>query len=513
MTAEAGGGRGRLDRRAFLRLCGLGAGLGALPACGDGMRGEPGIPVPPGDFTVPPLLEGELVDGVRVFRLQLQPGEVAWVPGSPTATYGVNGDVLGPTLRLVRGEQVRIEVTNTLAEVSTVHWHGMELPARADGGPYQPIAPGATWTSEFAVVQRALTAWYHPHPMHATARQVYMGLAGVLYVEDPAVPSALPSTYGVDDLPIVIQDRRLFADGTHPYSGGATPAMHDMMAGMRGSTLLVNGRITPRAVVPRGWIRLRLLNGSNARIYNLGLSDDRPMRLVATDGGLLAAPVETTRVQLAPGERAEVLVDLGADAVGAEVRLVSYSAEVFDELFVGMMGANLTDALDRATFDVMTLVADADPGPDVAPPTAFAPIARLAEADAIRTRSLVLSMMQGGVYINGAQMTELDVVPAVIDFQIRTGDTELWDVRNTSGMAHPLHVHHTQFQVLDIDGAPPPPALAGWKDTVVIGPGARVRLLIAFRGEGDATMPYLFHCHILEHEDMGMMGRFYVLPA
>lgn len=455
---------------------------------------------------IPPLDEGELVNGVREFRLNLQTGSVEWIQGRPTATYGANGDVLGPTLRFRRGERVRIEVTNALGITTSLHWHGMQVPAHADGGPYQTIAPGATWTAEYDVIQRAMTAWYHPHLMHETARHVYMGLAGMIVVDDPTDATELPATYGVDDLPVIIQDRRFAADGTHSYSEGKAPSMHDHMAGLRGDTLLVNGRITPRAIVPRGLVRLRLLNGSNARIYNLGFSDNRSFLHIASDGGLLAAPDTTTRVLLAPGERAEVLVDF---ASGDAAQLVSYSGEVFATLFTGMMGANLSDALDRTTFPIMTFEVGGEPS-SLAAPTAFAPIARDTANDAIRTRTIAMSFAPGRFQINGTVMTELEPVPAALSFQMAPGDAELWTVTNTSGMAHPLHVHNKHFQVLDINGQPPPAVLAGWKDTVVIRPGDTVRLLLRFEGTADADHPYLFHCHILEHEDMGMMGRFFI---
>jgi len=505
-----------VDRRGFLKLSGAGwvtTRLG-LFGCGDQATVPPDAVVDMGNLPVPPLLEGELVGGVRSFTLDVQTGSVEWVAGAPTATYGVNGPVLGPTLALRRGERVRLEVTNSLSETTTLHWHGMQVPARADGGPYQTIAPGATWVAEFDVDQRATTTWYHPHQMHATGRQVYMGIAGVIRVVDPAEAFPLPSTYGVDDIPLVIQDRRLFADGTHPYSDGGTPTMHDHMSGMRGPIMLVNGAITPRAVVPRGLVRFRLLNGSNARIYNLGLSDNRTFKLIATDGGLLDAPVATTRVLLAPGERAEIVVDFGADAAGTAVQLVSYSSEVFSSLYIGMMGANMTDALDKGTFDVMTFETGAMPAPQTSVPATFEPIVRIAAGDAVRTRTLTFSMAQGAWLINGAEMTSLDNVPAAIDFQVRSGEIEIWEVTNTTFMAHPLHLHHKHFQVLSIDGQPPPPALAGWKDTVTIRPSETVRIIIPFAGAGDSQFPYLFHCHVLEHEDMGMMGRFFLLdPA
>lgn len=491
----------------------------SLLACGGkhGMSPSPDGSTSPdgggvtGEFPVPPLDDGELVDGTRVFRLQLQTGSVEWIAGHPTATYGVNGDVLGPTLHLRRGEHVRIEVTNALAETTTLHWHGLEVPARMDGNPYQTIAPGATWLSEYDVDQRALTAWYHPHQMHQTGRQVYMGLAGMILVDDAAQASELPSTYGVDDLPVILQDRRFFADGTHPYSPGKTLTNFDMMSGVRGDTMLVNGRISPHGIVPRKLVRLRVLNGSNARIYHLGFSDGRAFHQIASDGGLLAAPIETTRVLVAPGERAELVVDFSGDAEGATVELQSFSGEVFGSLYVGMMGTHLTDALDRSTFSIMTFEARGEPSPETIP-AAFEPIARGSAGDAVRTRAITMSMQTGTFLLNGTRMTELGNVPAAINFQIPAGDTELWSVTNTSGIAHPLHLHNSHFQVLDIDGQPPPPEFAGWKDTALIKPGRTTRLLVRFTGTPDATTPYMFHCHILEHEDMGMMGQFFLVP-
>jgi FtsP/CotA-like multicopper oxidase with cupredoxin domain len=502
----------QLTRRRFLHGLGLAGAAAALPAgtgCGDDPVDPPG-----GDgLPVPPLVEGELEGGVRVFRLELRRGEVDFGAGAPTATYGINGPFLGPTLRFPRGERVRVEVTNSLGEESSLHWHGMQVPARKDGGPYVTIAPGATWTVDLDVDQRPATVWYHPHPMHQTARQVYMGLAGLIYIADLAPRADLPSTYGVDDLPLVIQDRRLFADGTHPYSDGGTVAMHDMMAGLKGSTILVNGAVRPRGTVARGLVRLRVLNGSNARSYHLGFSDGRSFRVIASDGGLLAAPLTATRALVAPGERVELLVDFSADPRDATVTLQSFSGEVLAELFTGMMGANLADELDRTTFDIATFAIGAPLPSTIVPPAAFEPIARGAAGDAVRTRDLAMSMRMGGWYLNGTQMTALEPVPAAISFQIPAGDVELWTVTNSSGVAHPFHVHHRPFQILDIDGAPPPPALAGWKDTVVIGPGRVVRLLIDFAGTPDPAFPYMFHCHILEHEDHGMMGRFFLVEA
>jgi len=501
-------------RRTFLSACGLLGAKLALPGCGGGSSATPdgGTDGAPdggasGTLPIPPRDDGELVDGVRVFRLALQTGTMMFV-GVPTATYGVNGAFLGPTLRMRRGERVRVEVTNRLGEPTTLHGHGMHVPAGEDGGPYQLIAPDETWTAEYDVVQRAMTTWYHPHRMHETGRQVHMGIAGLIAVEDPADTPALPSAYGVDDLPLIVQDRRFAADGTHPYSPGRTLAMHDMMAGLRGETMLVNGAVTPRAVVPRGRVRLRILNGSNARNYNFGFADDRSFQLIASDGGLLAAPITTTRVLLSPSERAEIIVDFGADAPGTTLGLRSYSGEVFGTLFVGQMGANLSDALDRTTFDIMSFEVGDTAGTAGEVPASFAPITRMTAADAARTRTIALAFQAGNWFINGTQMTQLGTVPAAIDFAIPAGDIEIWRVTNTSGMAHPFHVHNRHFQVLDIDGQAPPPHLAGWKDTVIVAPGRVVQIIVPFEGAPDGANPFMFHCHILEHEDMGMMGQF-----
>lgn len=504
------------SRRRFLHVSGVaGAGVLALPivGCGSEAPGEGGVDAAPAPaFPVPPLDDGELVGGVRVFRLRVQAGTVEWVSGFPTATYGVNGAFLGPALRFRRGERVRLEVTNQLDEITTLHWHGVQLPAASDGGPYQTIEPGATWVTEFDVVQPAMTAWFHPHQMERTARHVYMGIAGVIVVEDDALDVELPSTYGVDDLPLVIQDRRLAADGTHPYSPAHAPSMHDRMAGLRGEIMLVNGVRALRGVVPRGLVRLRLLNGSNARAYHLGFADGRSFVQVAGDGGLLAEPVTTNRVLLSPGERAEILVDFGGDAGGSAVALVSFSGEVFAQLFTGAMGGAVADALDRTTFEIMTFEVGAAPAAALSPPSALPPIVRMTADQAVRTRSIVLDMTGPSVTINGARMMSLGAsVPAVINFQIPSGSVERWDVVNNSFMSHPLHVHDRHFQILDIDGQPPPVHLAGWKDTVLVAPGQVVRLMMRFEGTTDAAFPYMFHCHILEHEDMGMMGQFYIV--
>ena len=525
-----------LHRRTFLKLTGIATVASALDGCSsfsvdtadtsstdetgvanvsvdDASAVADGVVQPPenlGSLPLPPMLEGDLSGGIRTFELNLQPGQREWIAGNPTATYGINGDFLGPTLHFHRGERVRLKVTNSLEEATTIHWHGLELPAKSDGGPYQIIDPGTTWIAEYDIIQRPLMAWYHPHQMHQTARHVYMGMAGLIYLDDPAQSVKLPSTYGVDDIPLVIQDRRFAADGSHPYSTDEPLTEQDILAGLKGEMMLVNGAIMPTATIQQGLIRLRILNGSNARTYNLGFTDDRLFYRIGNEGGLYEAPIETTRVLLAPAERAEILIDFGTDVQGTTIGLKSYSSEVVDTLFTGP-GTDLADAVDHTDFDIMSFEIGEPSVTNITIPTAFEPIARMKGSEAVRMRSLTLSMRGPSVFINNAQMLDMDNVPAEINFQIPAGDVEIWTLTSTSGMAHPLHIHHRHFQILDIDGEAPPPQLDGWKDTILLQQDQVVRILLKFVGTADSEYPYMFHCHILEHEDAGMMGQFYIV--
>ncbi len=482
-----------------------------LSACGSESDSDVEVPRSNAPFPLPLQLEGELSGNLRTFKLSMQKGTMEWIAGRPTDTFGINGNYLGPTLRFNRGERVRLEVHNGLGEISTLHWHGIQLPAQSDGGPYQTIDPGATWVTEYDIVQRALMAWYHPHHMHETGRQVYMGMAGLIYIDDKSQEVELPSEYGVNDIPLVIQDRRFNSDGTHVYSTGDISSQNDRMAGVKGKTILVNGAVGPELRVLKGLTRFRILNGSNARNYNLGFSDNRAFQYIGNEGGLFENAIDSTRVLLSPGERADILVDFTGAASTTSIRLQSYSGEVHAELFSGRMGSNLSDAYDQSTFDIMTLQVAEDVGQVISPPKEFAAITPMLETAAVRTRTLELSMARGDVFINGAQMLDTTSVSQAISFNIPAGDTEIWTLTNSSGMAHPVHIHHRHFQILDIDGAQPPAYLRGWKDTVLVRPNQVIRVLLKFEGTTDPNFPYMFHCHILEHEDAGMMGQFYIV--
>nr|WP_115329907.1 multicopper oxidase domain-containing protein [Tsukamurella paurometabola] len=447
---------------------------------------------PPADglrpLPVPPLAPSRTdADGARLFELTAGAGTTEITPGRATRTWGFNGAILGPTLRARNGEKVRVRVHNTLPEETTVHWHGMHLPARADGGPHQPIAPGATWTTEWTVRQDPATLWYHPHPHGTTERHVYRGLSG-FFLLDGAAPSGLPSEYGVDDVPVVIQDRRL-------TPAGQLDETLTQAVGMTGPTIVTNGIAGAYLASPRSRIRLRLLNGSSGRSYNLGFSDGRRFSLVGTDGGLLPSPLPLDRIFLSPGERAEIVVEMAADDA---VVLRSFPA-----------GAAQRGRIDRDiaarfgfddTLDVLTLRSGAvRPSPPL--PAALAAITPLAAGDAGQRRRFDLQWHM----INRLRMDMNR-----IDFAVREGATEAWEVRNVDNWPHNFHVHDVQFQVTSFNDSAPPPALRGWKDTVYLAPGDRATLVMRFADYSDPLYSYMFHCHLLTHEDAGMMGQFLV---
>ncbi|TQM16058.1 multicopper oxidase family protein [Pseudonocardia kunmingensis] len=479
-----------LARRRFLVLGGA-AGLTALAAACSFVPRDP-IVVPlsgdPRPLHVPPLARSELDHrGRRVFDLAAAAASTRFVAGTTTPTWGFNGTYLGPTLRASRGEEVLMRVTNALDEATTVHWHGMHLPAVADGGPHQVIEPGGTWEPTWRIDQPAATLWYHPHSHGETESQVNRGLAGMFLIDDDAEAAlALPRHYGVDDIPAIVQDRTFAADGTFVDDG------HND-AGLLGDTLLVNGTIAPYLDVSTERVRLRLLNASSARSYRFALDSDQPFALVATDGGLLPAPRTVDSVQLTPGERAEVVV-----ALRSAERIVLRSLP--QDLQAGSGRSRDWGAED--TFDVLELRAASalTASPDL--PSTLVEFSPLDPADAVRTRSFRLS----GDSINGEEMDM-----SRIDFAVTAGSTEVWEVTNGHSQPHNFHVHDVRFQVLDTDGVPREAERESWKDTVYLPPDTTTRIVMRFGHHTDVDVPYMYHCHLLYHEDNGMMGQFVIV--
>jgi blue copper oxidase len=442
---------------------------------------------------IPPLLEPRIdEDGRKVFDLRLQAGMSELLPGKPTETWGANGTYLGPTLRATNGDRVAISVTNELPVATSIHWHGMHLPPDADGGPHQMINPGASWSPSWTIDQPAASLWYHPHPHGLTEDHVYRGLAGLFLLDDPdASALALPNRYGVDDIPVIIQDAQFDDQGRLEFGDSLFSPI-----GRLGFEILVNGTHDPHLDISSQRVRFRLLNASSARSYNIGFADNRPFHLIGTGGGLLAEAHRLTRVQLSPGERAEILAQFG----GSD-RAVLRSFEV--DLGLDGLQARFAGADDR--FDLLQVRAAAELTPAPPLPDRLVHHERLAETDAVRVRRFELN---GSSRINDKKMNMTR-----IDEKVTVDTTELWEVTNQSGNPHNFHVHDVQFQIVSYAGAAPPPALAGRKDTIFIPPHAAVRFLVRFTDYTSPTWPYMFHCHLLRHEDNGMMGQFLVLPA
>ncbi|MFT3662197.1 MAG: multicopper oxidase domain-containing protein [Gordonia sp. (in: high G+C Gram-positive bacteria)] len=463
-----------------------------LAACGALPRGRDVLStVDAVDFRtplrIPPLADPGPVPGRPSFSLTLQAGESSIVSQGTTRTWGVNGPLLGPTLRMRRGDRVSIEVRNRLDESTTLHWHGMELPSEADGGPHQMIEPGGIWTPRWRVDQPAATLWYHPHPHGRTERHVYRGIGGMLIVDDDSpLTRDLPHEYGVDDVPVIVQDK------TFDEAGRLIETEREAV-GMLGDTILVNGTVGPVLTVVAERTRLRLLNASTARIYDFGFSDDRVFAVIASDGGLLAAPLRRTRIRLSPGERAEIVVRMRP---GETTVLRSYPQDL------GVASPNAEAAGARDRLDVLQLVAGASIRPSPPIPDRLSASAPADETGVSRTRTFGLG--DGRIDDRVMDMQRIDAT-------VRLGATEIWEVINNHGLPHNFHVHGVRFRVLDVDGRPPPPELAGWKDTVYTRPGARLRLTATFRNPSVGHLPFMYHCHLLRHEDDGMMGQFTVV--
>lgn len=522
-----------------------GAGMGSMTGM-SGMGGMAGMGMAPSQsataapdagvfrraLLIPPELHGWVQNGVLHYALRMAAGRSMLVDGLHTATWGYNGAVLGPTLRVPRGKAVHIALNNALDQSTTTHWHGAHVPGDMDGGPQSLIAPGGQRDVHFTLQQPASSLWYHPHPDTRTGPHVYAGLGGMLLVDDPADQHlGLPQQYGVDDVPLILQDRRLAPDGRLLYM----TSMMDRM-GMKGDRFLVNGREQPFWNAPAQWVRLRLLNAANARLFNLAFNDGRAFHVIATDAGLLARPVPVRSLLLAPSERAEILVDLRRDQ-GRRLVLRSDSGAVVPDLSSMPMDA---DAFDHHGFDLLELRIGPPAGTSARRPERMVELPTL-HADAPVRRFTLQGMsgnmmggMQGGTQTmggmtsmpansgpggmslgeGGARLFSINhhhMNMARIDQRVRLGSTEIWEVVNQGHMAHPFHYHSTSFQILSRNGNSPPAHEVGWKDTVLVRRGDTVRLIAHFNQAAGDAHPFMFHCHILEHEDNGMMGQFTVI--
>ena len=459
----------------------------------------------PADTHLPiPMLIDAAKQGNAV-HLKAISGRHAFIEGKPTGTYGYSTRVLGPVIRLQRGDEVQVTVENALDTVTTVHWHGLLTPGYNDGGPQQLIHPGKIWRPVLKINQPAATLWFHPHPHHDTARQIYMGLAGMIIVDDGSDNRLnLPRTYGVDDLPIILQDRSFDSDGSIGYDNNDLNAL-DIAYGARGDTIIVNGAIAPVAKVPASLVRLRLLNAANAQNFDLRFRDRRAFHVIASDGGFLAAPVAVNALMISPAERFEILVDF---ADGKTVALETGPDKEMGE-FGRVAPDGSADYVAVMQFEPTAGSANVKHMPKrLIEPSVALPSSAVRRRQFILDSGLCASRPQASAHADMPALIGINGKPfdiGRIDVETKLGTTEIWEITSI-GMAHPFHVHGALFRVLSIEGSPPPAHLTGWKDTVLV--EDKAELVIAFNQSATRDHPFMFHCHILEHEDAGLMGQY-----
>jgi FtsP/CotA-like multicopper oxidase with cupredoxin domain len=517
-------GRHRQDRRHFLKM----AGYGALGLMTSGLR----------PFTEPLFAKAPEAGSGFVPDLDLsltaRPGRVNIFPGAPTGVWRYEAQVhagdsrrvvsmpdsyLGPIIRADTGQNIRIRFVNELSEPSIIHWHGLHVPAAMDGHPRDVVGPGQTYRYEFTVDNRAGTYWYHPHPHGRTGPQVYGGLAGLFLVSDEEERNAgLPG--GSRDVPLVIQDRTFGPDNQLVYLS------HPMerMTGFVGDRILVNGMPDFTLPVSTGAYRLRLLNGSSSRIYRLAWKDGRPLVVVGTDGGLLEKPVYRRTVFLGPGERIELWADFSQTPVDTETALVSLPFDAGAASGPGPMRGGRPGfgnfLPNGAGFPIFRVRVTRSVREGRRLPERLTRIPPVEPAEAVnldRPRRFALTMGHMRWAING-RVFQMEQVAD--DEVVRIGTREIWEFSNAGGgmgmmrmmdMPHPMHLHGHPFQVVYRSGVAHDGYVdEGWKDTVLLMPGERVRILTRFE---DHPGLFLYHCHNLEHEDMGMMRNYYVRTA
>lgn len=454
---------------------------------------------------IPPLLDG------TNFDLQVQSGTTEFFPGVNTPTFGVNGNILAPTLSVNKGDIVTFNVTNNLTTSTTMHWHGLHVAAMNDGGPHQIIEEETTWSPQFEIKNSAGTFWYHPHGENKTDMQVSKGIAGMILVRDAQEAALeLPRTYGVDDFPLIMQTKSFDI------------LQQIQIATQSDTTVMVNATIDAALDVPSQVVRFRLLNGASGRTFFIGFSNGISFYQIATDGGLKQSPYETTRLRLSPGERSEILVDLSA-LQGETFSLVSFGSE----LPTGIMGAaqvgdgsaeipeyadNPLNGLDFNLLQLNVGAASSDPVTSI--PSSLVSITpwSISEIDVERAIALTPQstdpevMVEGPFGIDGMQFN-MEVVNNICQLN----DIERWTITNQTNVAHPFHIHDVQFYITEMNGSPPPPDQEGWKDVVLVMPMQSVSFITKFENFADPVVPYMYHCHLLHHEDEGMMGSFLVV--
>lgn len=499
---------------------------------------------------------------------QVQKYSARLIKGPQQTVLQLPGNYLGPILNFQQGQKVRVFFKNELNESSIIHWHGLHVPQHSDGHPMYSIDPGEQFVYEFDVLNRAGSSFYHSHSHNLTAEQVYRGMAGLITVTD-SEEQKLELPTGEFDLPLVIQDRGFDNQNQLQY----VHMMHQRMEGFLGDTILVNGKPDAEFSVKSRAYRFRAVNGSNSRIYKLGWDDGTPLTAIGTDACLLPKPETRPYIMLAPGERVDLWLNFSGRSVGS--KLVMYSLP-FSGAQPGMGGKGMGMRHNKipqggkfaiATFKVTEKVSDSPKLPET-----LVPFQRLTLANVDnpgKPLPIGISMQPMRPLLNGKSFA----MDKVLDFErvalgsikkIRifhdhdmSGGKSMMHEANAEShenpmrgmhmkkpmehdnggggghrmgmgggmgmmgggmmeMAHPIHLHGQQFQILRRVTDKVRDSYAsvregfidsGWKDTVLVMPGEEVEIIKPFQ---DYKGLFLYHCHNLEHEDLGMMRQYLI---
>jgi len=431
---------------------------------------------------IPTLNKGSNVDGVIHYDISIKSSTYEFFKGINTKTYGMNSNYLAETIYMKNKSKVSINYTNNLNEIVAIHGHGMHVPANMDGGPHQKISPNSKWSAQYTVNQKACTNWYHAHLKGKTSEHVYKGLAGLIIIEDSeSMALDLPKTYGVDDIPLILQEKNFTNSGEIDYS----PTNREIMHGYHGTFFMVNGVINAYVDLGAKEVRFRILNGSNSTRYRLSFNNDISFNQISSDNAFLEQPVKMNTIELSPAERAEIVVD--------------FSNIKNDNI-------ELRDTLTNKVFLKINLKKSSLK--ETKTPNKLTTLIKYNENQAVKTRNFVLSGRRGGLYINNVAM-KMDY----INEEVPLNQIEIWDIKNTMPMHHNFHIHATHFMAIERNGQSSQVALneRGYKDTISIPPRESVKIIVKMVDYKDKNAPYMYHCHFLEHEDRGMMGQFLVV--
>jgi len=451
-----------------------------------------------GNLWIPPILEG------TTFNLVANIKTKQFHDGAVTPTYAYNDtDFWGPTLIMKKGDIVSLNVTNNLDEETTTHWHGFHIPPEMDGGPHQVIGVGKTWSPSFEVKNNAATYWYHPHMHESTWDQMNHGLGGFIIVQDDEESAlALPRTYGVDDIPLMLTSRT-FSDTNEFVKTEVTPY---------GDEMLTNGTLNANVELPAQLVRFRILNGEIERGYNLGLNDGRSFYVIGTDGGLLGTPVQVEKLIVYPGERYEIILDLSKDEVGSTLILQAFNGGLpfgFAGAEPAGSGDTFGSTLNNTTFDVLAInviEATSDAITDI--PSSLSNLTLWTANDATSSRTINITDEGPGTpftFDNSAYNMD------TINQTVKLNTIEKWAIQNGRTFSHSFHIHDVQFALVSRSTGEVPEHEKGWKDTFYFMPNEKVEFVAKFDDFASSEHPFMYHCHMANHEDGGLMGQFLVV--